>query len=138
MKLIENENNSLEFHVSSSIFNNKVSNYTYKRVVIPKWIINYLKSYSKNKYFKNLYLYFINNKIIVSSDGSRNFRHLKNLSYVTRKLKKVNNSYYIELNSNDKILLKHNIIINSEATFIISNTKELDTKHLANIELIFE
>jgi len=125
--------NSFELHVSSSLFDNNVvvggKCYNYKRLVIPKVIMDYFLE--NNPELTYIYFYFVDDSIFISVE------RLHGLKYSKRKVMKISgkNSYFVNLSL--KSFEKVGVDVGDNVLFVIGRDC-LKSSDKVGIELVFE
>lgn len=127
---------SLELHILSSVTDNTVKindvSYEYKRLVIPKVIMDYFSvNGSVNGGTVNyLYLYFHDHHVYLSE------KKIQNMKFSRRKVMKIsNNSFCINLNPHS--LKKYDIQIGDNVLFKVYAESVIDEDDVIGIELKF-
>lgn len=133
MKIVETDS-SFELHISSAVTDNYVTvnnkKYLYKRLVIPRILVNFFKSVKPK--IDYVYLYFYEDHVFLSVEK------LSDIKYSRRKLMKFKNRniHFIDLNMSS--LMKHDVSVNDSVLFKISYENVLkDSSSNICVELIF-
>lgn len=133
MKIVDS-GDFFELHIKSSISDNIVTvngkSYVYKRLVIPKILIDYF-SEDLSGNVKYLYLYFLENQVFLSSEK------ISDIKFSKRKVMKINHKNSFFINLNERSLEKHNISLGNNVLFVVGKNNLLNSSGNISIELRF-